>query len=61
MDTSGRGEVHRHLPPELLTQSAGCARPANWEQALRQWADQALGRGQSNLLDSVPCHRTGSR
>ncbi|MCY1182658.1 DNA-binding transcriptional regulator NtrC [compost metagenome] len=25
----------------------------NWEQALRQWADQALARGQTSLLDSA--------
>ncbi|MBH9314115.1 two-component system response regulator NtrC [Pseudomonas aeruginosa] len=50
---SGR-EVHiDDLPPELLTQPQARAPAANWEQALRQWADQALGRGQSNLLDSA--------
>ncbi len=50
---SGR-EVHiDDLPPELLTQPQDSAPAANWEQALRQWADQALGRGQSNLLDSA--------
>ncbi len=37
----------------LLTQPQDSAPAANWEQALRQWADQALGRGQSNLLDSA--------
>ncbi|MBN0997670.1 nitrogen regulation protein NR(I), partial [Pseudomonas aeruginosa] len=47
-------EVHiDDLPPELLTQPQDSAPAANWEQALRQWADQALGRGQSNLLDSA--------
>ena len=25
----------------------------DWEQGLRQWADQALARGQSSLLDSA--------
>ncbi|MDG9929750.1 MULTISPECIES: nitrogen regulation protein NR(I) [Pseudomonas] len=50
---SGR-EVHiDDLPPELLTQPQESAPAANWEQALRQWADQALGRGQSSLLDSA--------
>ncbi|WP_437879587.1 nitrogen regulation protein NR(I) [Pseudomonas sp. LRF_L74] len=52
---SGR-EVHiDDLPPELLTQPQESAPAANWEQALRQWADQSLGRGQSSLLDiAVP-------
>ncbi|HBP5563323.1 two-component system response regulator NtrC [Pseudomonas paraeruginosa] len=50
---SGR-EVHiDDLPPELLTQPQDNTPAANWEQALRQWADQALARGQSNLLDSA--------
>ncbi|MES2817730.1 MAG: nitrogen regulation protein NR(I) [Pseudomonadota bacterium] len=50
---SGR-EVHvDDLPPELLAQPQDSAPVTNWEQALRQWADQALARGQSNLLDSA--------
>ena len=50
---SGR-EVHiDDLPPELLTQPQESAPAANWEQALRHWADQALGRGQSSLLDTA--------
>ncbi len=50
---SGR-EVHvDDLPPELLSQPQESAPVSNWEQALRQWADQALGRGQSSLLDSA--------
>ena len=50
---SGR-EVHvDDLPPELLSQPQESAPVSNWEQALRQWADQALGRGQSNLLDTA--------
>jgi len=50
---SGR-EVHvDDLPPELLSQPQDSAPISNWEQALRQWADQALGRGQSSLLDSA--------
>ena len=50
---SGR-EVHvDDLPPELLTQPQDTAPVTNWEQALRQWADQALARGQSSLLDSA--------
>lgn len=52
---SGR-EVHvDDLPPELLVQPQEAAPASSWEQALRQWADQALARGQSNLLDvAVP-------
>ena len=50
---SGR-EVHiDDLPPELLSQPQENAPAANWEQGLRQWADQALVRGQSSLLDSA--------
>jgi two-component system nitrogen regulation response regulator GlnG len=50
---SGR-EVHiNDLPPELLSQPQDNGPVSNWEQALRQWADQALARGQSNLLDSA--------
>ncbi|NWA64661.1 nitrogen regulation protein NR(I) [Pseudomonas reactans] len=50
---SGR-EVHiSDLPPELLSLPHDSAPVTNWEQALRQWADQALARGQSNLLDSA--------
>ena len=50
---SGR-EVHvDDLPPELLSQPQESAPGSNWEQALRQWADQALGRGQSSLLDTA--------
>ncbi|SDV07123.1 nitrogen regulation protein NR(I) [Pseudomonas mucidolens] len=50
---SGR-EVHiSDLPPELLSLPQDLAPVTNWEQALRQWADQALARGQSNLLDSA--------
>ncbi|MCD7042896.1 nitrogen regulation protein NR(I), partial [Pseudomonas sp. MAFF 311096] len=43
---SGR-EVHiSDLPPELLSLPQDSAPVTNWEQALRQWADQALARGQ---------------
>ncbi|MDO9622407.1 MAG: nitrogen regulation protein NR(I) [Pseudomonas sp.] len=50
---SGR-EVHvSDLPPELLSQPQDSAPVNNWEQALRQWADQALARGQTDLLDSA--------
>ncbi|QLC73438.1 nitrogen regulation protein NR(I) [Pseudomonas sp. LPB0260] len=50
---SGR-EVHvGDLPPELLAQPQDSAPVSSWEQGLRQWADQALSRGQSSLLDSA--------
>ncbi|TWC41491.1 Fis family nitrogen metabolism transcriptional regulator NtrC [Pseudomonas sp. SJZ079] len=50
---SGR-EVHvDDLPPELLSQPQDSGTPSNWEHGLRQWADQALTRGQSSLLDSA--------
>ncbi|WP_407313254.1 nitrogen regulation protein NR(I) [Pseudomonas sp. nanlin1] len=50
---SGR-EVHvSDLPPELLSLPQDTAPVTNWEQALRQWADHALARGQSSLLDSA--------
>ncbi|MNN58991.1 Nitrogen regulation protein NR(I) [compost metagenome] len=50
---SGREVLIDDLPPELLAQPQESAPAANWEQALRHWADQALGRGQSNLLDTA--------
>jgi len=50
---SGR-EVHiDDLPPELLNQPADATPVQNWEQALRHWADHALTRGQSGLLDEA--------
>jgi two-component system nitrogen regulation response regulator GlnG len=52
---SGR-EVHvDDLPPELLHAPQENQVASNWEQGLRNWADQALSRGQSSLLDiAVP-------
>jgi two-component system nitrogen regulation response regulator GlnG len=50
---SGR-EVHvSDLPPELLHQHGEAQPVDDWQQALRNWADLALGRGQSNLLDEA--------
>ncbi|EQM78986.1 nitrogen regulation protein NR(I) [Stutzerimonas stutzeri] len=50
---SGR-EVHvSDLPPELLNQPTDTLPAKSWEQALHQWADLALSRGQSNLLDEA--------
>ncbi|ANC00616.1 MULTISPECIES: nitrogen regulation protein NR(I) [Pseudomonas] len=50
---SSREVLIGDLPPELLNLPHDAAPVTNWEQALRQWADQALARGQSNLLDSA--------
>ncbi len=50
---SGREVLIDDLPPELLNQPAAAQPSNNWEQALRNWADQALARGQHNLLDSA--------
>jgi two-component system nitrogen regulation response regulator GlnG len=52
---SGR-EVHiQDLPPELLDSKDLHAPADDWEKALRQWADQALSRGQHQLLaEAVP-------
>ncbi len=50
---SGR-EVHiDELPPELLIHSPEVASASDWEQGLRQWAEQALASGQSKILDSA--------
>jgi two-component system, NtrC family, nitrogen regulation response regulator GlnG len=49
---SGR-EVHLDdLPPELREQPESTA-AVGWEQALAQWADQALARGEQALLDKA--------
>lgn len=50
---SSREVLIDDLPPELLSQPQDAQPAANWEQALRHWADQALTRGQSSLLDSA--------
>lgn len=50
---SSREVLIGDLPPELLNLPQDAAPVTNWEQALRQWADQALARGQTNLLDSA--------
>ncbi len=49
-------EVHiEDLPPELM-QSQNADLPAvDWDKALRHWADQALARGQNDILsEAVP-------
>ncbi|MBA1193784.1 nitrogen regulation protein NR(I) [Pseudomonas entomophila] len=50
---SSREVLIGDLPPELLNLPQDAVPVSNWEQALRQWADQALARGQTNLLDSA--------
>ncbi len=50
---SGR-EVHvNDLPPELLNQEEKVTTSNNWEQSLRNWADQQLAQGKKALLDSA--------
>ncbi|GLS25798.1 nitrogen regulation protein NR(I) [Marinibactrum halimedae] len=52
---SGR-EVHvQDLPPELMEHNHEVEPSNDWNKALRHWADQALSRGQSNILsEAVP-------
>ena len=52
---SGR-EIHvEDLPPELLNYKDTRSPAGDWETALRQWADQALARGQGGILsEAVP-------
>ncbi len=52
---SGR-EIHvQDLPPELTHLEAGSQPSGDWEKALRHWADQALSRGQNDILaEAVP-------
>ncbi|MEY8205089.1 MAG: nitrogen regulation protein NR(I) [Bermanella sp.] len=50
---SGR-EVHKNdLPPELLNRDEKVTTSNNWEQALRNWADQQLAQGKKSLLDGA--------
>ena len=50
---SGR-EVHlEDLPPELMQGSSQTAPADDWEKALRHWADQALARGQHQILSQA--------
>ncbi len=52
---SGR-EIHvDDLPPELLDPQESQTPAGDWETSLRNWADQALARGQQDILaDAVP-------
>ncbi|MFT6914818.1 MAG: two-component system nitrogen regulation response regulator GlnG [Motiliproteus sp.] len=52
---SGREVLLDDLPPELLSADAVLQLPGDWQQGLRQWAEQSLSRGNSDLLgDAVP-------
>ena len=50
---SGREVLVDDLPPELLNQPHTGTTDNNWEQRLRNWADQQLTRGVGNLLDQA--------
>ncbi len=49
-------EVHiEDLPPELMQNSSSELPTMDWDKALRHWADQALARGQNDILsEAVP-------
>lgn len=50
---SGR-EVHiDDLPPELRQHSEQLATGTTWQEGLRNWADQALKRGEKAILESA--------
>ncbi|CAM3432788.1 nitrogen regulation protein NR(I) [Parendozoicomonas haliclonae] len=52
---SGREVLVADMPPELMQQQAIPTAGDNWEQALRNWADQQLTRGETELLNhAVP-------
>lgn len=52
---SGREVLVSDLPPELVDDRQAPAAGENWEQALRNWADRELSRGERRLLDlAVP-------
>ncbi|MGH1462776.1 MAG: nitrogen regulation protein NR(I) [Neptuniibacter sp.] len=51
---TGREVLIDDLPPELMGQSGEpVATGRNWEQSLRNWADQQLSLGQRGLLDTA--------
>jgi two-component system nitrogen regulation response regulator GlnG len=51
---TGREVLIDDLPPELMEQSGEpVASGSNWEQSLRNWADQQLSLGQRGLLDTA--------
>ncbi len=50
---SSREVLTEDLPPELLSQHQHGANDGDWEQHLRNWADQQLTRGVTQLLDQA--------
>ncbi|PRB82965.1 nitrogen regulation protein NR(I) [Pseudomonas sp. MYb185] len=50
---SSREVLTEDLPPELLSQHQPGAGDGDWEQQLRNWADQQLTRGVTQLLDQA--------
>ncbi|MCV6611593.1 MAG: nitrogen regulation protein NR(I) [Amphritea sp.] len=51
---SGREVLVADLPPELMEQTGSeVVTTANWEKALRNWADQQLAQGRSAILDDA--------
>ncbi len=50
---SGREVFVQDLPPELLNPKNTPSQAGSWEQALRQWAEQALSSGQNDILSSA--------
>ena len=49
---SGREVLIEDLPPELLAKTPSRI-ASDWEAALKHWAEQALMRGESNLLEKA--------
>lgn len=50
---SGREVLVEDLPPELMEKQESNSPAGDWEKSLRNWADQALARGQSNILEQA--------
>ncbi len=51
---SGREVLVSDMPPELVEQQGGASAIAsNWEQALKNWADQQLSSGRQHILDTA--------
>lgn len=50
---SGREVLIGDLPPELIEEASPSSGHENWEQALRNWTDRELSRGETRILDVV--------
>ena len=50
---SGREVRADDLPPELLEAQDKGLQNSEWDKALRAWADQALARGQQDILSQA--------